>query len=72
MHISHSNLVMQALIWLHMDQFIAMCFDTIQFSAPYANLRRPDIFKHQIYGENLVLHLSKFGICDFTKVSYHM
>ena len=30
-------------------------------SVLYANLRQPHIFKHQISGKNLVLHLSKYG-----------
>ena len=62
---SHDNLVMQALVWLQMVQFRA-----IQFVASYMNLR-PHIFKHQIYGKNLILHSSKYVILiNVTKVCH--
>lgn len=35
-------------------------YRAIQFSALHANLRWPDIFKHQILRENLILHSSKY------------
>jgi hypothetical protein len=48
LHTSHDYLVMQTLVWLHMVQFRAIWFGTVWFSASYANIRRPHIFKHQI------------------------
>jgi hypothetical protein len=33
----------------------------VQFGTSQANLRQPDIFKHQIDRKNRVLHLSKYG-----------
>jgi hypothetical protein len=42
---------MQVLVWLYV----------VQFGTSQANLRQPDIFKHQIYGKNRVLHLGKYG-----------
>jgi len=53
---THDNLVMQALVWLCM-----VWFRVIQFTS-YMNLRTPQIFKHQILGKNLTLHLSKYGL----------
>jgi len=37
--ISSDNLVMQAVVGLHMVRFIVNRFDAVQFDASYANLR---------------------------------
>lgn len=51
---THHDMAVYALIWLHV----------VQFSASYANSRRPHIFKHQIQAKNFALHLSKYSITN--------
>jgi hypothetical protein len=41
----HDDLVMKASVWLHMVRFRAIHFGAVRFSASYANLRQPHIFK---------------------------
>jgi len=60
MQISHDDLAMQALVWLCLVWFRAILFGRVQFSGWYLHLR-PRIFKCQISGKTLVLHLSKYG-----------
>ena len=52
MQISHEDMAVHALVWPHVVWLGASC----------ANLRQPYIFKHQIYGKELVMLLSKYGI----------
>ena len=59
---THDDLMMQALVWFHMVQFRAIRFGRIQFRSSHTNLKQPHIFKHQMYGKNLALHSSKYGI----------
>jgi len=59
---SHDDLVMQDLVWLRMIPFRAIQFAVVWLGASYANSRWHHIFKHQIWGKALVLHLSKCGI----------
>ena len=60
--ISHDSLAMQTLVWLHIVQFRAIQFGAVWFSASYANLWWPHVFKHQIWGYILALLLSKYSI----------
>ena len=48
-----------ALVWLCIVQLRVIWFGTVWFGSSYANLKRPHLFKHQISGKNLFLHLSK-------------
>jgi len=42
------DMAMQALVFLRMLQFREIWFGMVQFSASYANLGQPHIFKHQV------------------------
>jgi hypothetical protein len=42
------SLVMQGLVWLHLDRFRVNGFGAVQFGTPHLNLRQPHIFEHQI------------------------
>ena len=44
-HISHDDLVMKGVVWLHLVWFRAIHFVVVQFNDSYANLRQPHIFK---------------------------
>jgi hypothetical protein len=52
---------MLAFVWLYMVQFRVLQFDAVQLGTSCVNLRSAHTFKHQIYGENLNLHSSKYG-----------
>jgi len=41
-------MAMQALVWHCVVRFRAIRFGAVQFGTSYANLRQPDIIKHQI------------------------
>jgi len=45
---THDELVMHALVCLHMTRFRAIQIGMVWFRASYANLRLPHIFKHQV------------------------
>jgi len=42
------DLVIQALVWLHMIWFSAIWFSVVQFDASYANLKQPRLSKCKI------------------------
>jgi hypothetical protein len=44
----HDNLVMQALVWLHVVQFKANQFGMVRFGFSSTNLRSPHTFKCQV------------------------
>ena len=43
---TQDDLMIQALVWLHMVQFRVIRFGMVQFGASYMNLRQPHLFKN--------------------------